>query len=56
MPSAIANFPKELYRAPKAWATGKYNLKHWSTFQKGEHPRLQTSPPTPMLCAIGVGV
>ncbi|CAL5229171.1 g12446 [Coccomyxa viridis] len=37
VPSAIANFPKELYCAPKAWAATKYNLKQWSKFQKGGH-------------------
>lgn len=45
VPTAIANFPKELYCAPKAWAAAKYNLKHWSTFQKGKHPRMRTVPP-----------
>ena len=38
VPTAIANFPKELYCAPKAWASAKYNLKQWSMFQKGKHP------------------
>ncbi len=55
MPSAIANFPKELYCAPKAWAATKYNLKQWSKFQKGQHPRLQSSPPAHSTSAVGVG-
>ncbi len=35
MPTAVANFPRELFRAPKAWAASRYNLKQWSKFQKG---------------------
>ena len=35
VPTAVANFPKELFRAPKAWAASRYNLKQWSKFQKG---------------------
>ena len=44
VPTAIANFPKELYCAPKAWAAAKYNLKQWSMFQKGKHPQLHRAP------------
>ena len=35
VPTAVANFPRELFRAPKAWAASRYNLKQWSKFQKG---------------------
>ncbi|CAK0786968.1 hypothetical protein CVIRNUC_010182 [Coccomyxa viridis] len=37
VPTAVANFPRELFRAPKAWAASRYNLKQWSKFQKGGH-------------------
>ena len=33
----MANFPKELFCSPKAWAASKYNLKRWSKFEAGGH-------------------
>jgi len=36
-PTAIAIFPKELYKPPRAWAEGSYNLKQWSVFERGGH-------------------
>lgn len=35
VPVAVANFPKELYRVPRAWAASKYNLKQWTIFNAG---------------------
>ncbi len=37
VPSAVANFPKELFSSPKAWAASSYNLKQWSHFPSGGH-------------------
>jgi microsomal epoxide hydrolase len=36
-PTAIAIFPKELYKPPRAWAEASYNLKQWSVFERGGH-------------------
>ena len=35
VPVGVANLPKELYHAPRAWAISKYNLKQWSIFNSG---------------------
>jgi hypothetical protein len=35
VPTAVAIFPKELYRAPRAWASAKYNIKQWNSFKSG---------------------
>lgn len=37
VPTAVANFPKELFRVPKSWAASKFNLKQWSKFTSGGH-------------------
>jgi microsomal epoxide hydrolase len=36
-PTAIAIFPKELYKPPRAWAEASYDLKQWSVFERGGH-------------------
>ena len=37
VPTGVANFPKELFCAPKAWAASQYNLKQWSVLPAGGH-------------------
>ncbi|KAK9917222.1 hypothetical protein WJX75_001993 [Coccomyxa subellipsoidea] len=37
VPTAVANFPKEPFCSPKAWAASKYNLHQWSIFPSGGH-------------------
>jgi pimeloyl-ACP methyl ester carboxylesterase len=37
VPTAGAIFPKELYKAPRAWAEAAFNLKRWSVFHSGGH-------------------
>jgi epoxide hydrolase len=36
-PVGVANFPKELYRPPRAWAETRYNIQRWEVFDKGGH-------------------
>ena len=37
VPTAVANFPKEPFCSPKAWAASKYNLHQWSIMPSGGH-------------------
>lgn len=37
VPTGCAIFPKELYRAPKAWASNRYDIRHWTRFDRGGH-------------------
>ncbi|BDA50390.1 Epoxide hydrolase 1 [Coccomyxa sp. Obi] len=37
VPTGVANFPKELFCAPKAWAASQYNLKQWTVLPSGGH-------------------
>lgn len=37
VPTGIADFPKEIYRAPKRWAEAAFNLVHWSQHAAGGH-------------------
>jgi pimeloyl-ACP methyl ester carboxylesterase len=37
VPTGCAIFPKELYRAPRAWASSRYDIRHWTRFSKGGH-------------------
>ena len=30
-------FPKEIYRSPRAWCEGRYNITRWTEFEKGGH-------------------
>jgi pimeloyl-ACP methyl ester carboxylesterase len=36
-PVGVANFPKELYQPPRAWAETRYNIQRWERFDKGGH-------------------
>jgi epoxide hydrolase len=37
VPTGCAVFPKEIYRAPRAWAATRYDIRHWTRFDKGGH-------------------
>ena len=37
IPTAVAQFPHELYYAPKSWCAQSYNLKRYTAFAKGGH-------------------
>jgi pimeloyl-ACP methyl ester carboxylesterase len=37
VPTGCAVFPKEIYRAPRAWAAKRYDLRHWTRFDRGGH-------------------
>jgi pimeloyl-ACP methyl ester carboxylesterase len=37
IPTGCAVFPKEIYRAPRAWAAKRYDLRHWTRFDRGGH-------------------
>jgi len=34
---AVAQFPHELFYAPKAWCASAYNLKRYTAFRRGGH-------------------
>jgi epoxide hydrolase len=36
-PTAVANFPGELYLPPRAWVARQFNLVHWSHPERGGH-------------------
>jgi epoxide hydrolase len=37
VPTALAIFPKEIYKPPRAWAEKSYNVKQFTVFEKGGH-------------------
>jgi pimeloyl-ACP methyl ester carboxylesterase len=37
VPTACAQFPKEIIWAPRAWVEARYNLKRWTEFPHGGH-------------------
>lgn len=37
VPTGCAVFPKEIYRAPRAWADAAYNVRRWSVMGSGGH-------------------
>ena len=37
VPTAGAIFPKEIYKASRRWASAKFNVTHWSEFDRGGH-------------------
>lgn len=43
-PVGVANFPKELYRPPRAWAQSRYNIARWSVFDRGGHFAVMEQP------------
>jgi pimeloyl-ACP methyl ester carboxylesterase len=36
-PTGCAIFPKELYRAPRAWAERAFDVRHWTRMPRGGH-------------------
>ncbi|MCA9831608.1 MAG: epoxide hydrolase [Dehalococcoidia bacterium] len=37
VPVAAAVFPKEIYRSPRHWLEGRFNIQRWTEFDKGGH-------------------
>ena len=37
VPTALAIFPKEIYKPPRAWAEKGYDVKQYTVFEKGGH-------------------
>jgi len=37
VPTAGADFPKDIYRASREWMERAFNIVHWSTFESGGH-------------------
>lgn len=49
VPTAVAVFEREPYRAPKEWLEGLYTIERWTEFQEGGHfPALER--PEALLC------
>lgn len=44
VPSAIANFPKEITKSPRSWANSLYNVQQWSIFPQGGHFAAKEQP------------
>ena len=44
VPSAIANFPKEITKSPRSWVKSVYNVQQWSTFSQGGHFAAKEEP------------
>jgi microsomal epoxide hydrolase len=37
VPVGVSVFPKEIYRSPRAWCEGRYNITQWVEHDKGGH-------------------
>jgi pimeloyl-ACP methyl ester carboxylesterase len=37
LPTGIAAFPKEIFRAPRHWCEANYNITHWTDMPRGGH-------------------
>jgi len=37
LPTGIAAFPREIFRAPRHWCEAMYNVTHWTTTPRGGH-------------------
>jgi pimeloyl-ACP methyl ester carboxylesterase len=37
VPTGVANFPAEIARSQREWAERRYNIVHWSEFDRGGH-------------------
>jgi pimeloyl-ACP methyl ester carboxylesterase len=37
VPTGVANFPAEIGRSQRAWAERRYNIVHWTEFDRGGH-------------------
>lgn len=36
-PVGVAVFPKEIYRSPRSWVEGRFNITRWTEFERGGH-------------------
>jgi microsomal epoxide hydrolase len=46
VPTACAVFPRELYKAPRAWVEAAFNLKRFTVFASGGHFAALEEPAT----------
>ncbi|KAL0030918.1 hypothetical protein WJX79_000868 [Trebouxia sp. C0005] len=46
VPTAVAVFPKEIYKMPKNWGTSLYNIQQWTVYSKGGHFAAKEEPET----------
>ncbi|WP_029114881.1 epoxide hydrolase family protein [Mycobacterium sp. URHB0044] len=37
LPTGIAAFPKEMFKAPRSWCEAGYNITHWTDMPRGGH-------------------
>ncbi|QUR68042.1 epoxide hydrolase family protein [Mycobacterium spongiae] len=37
LPTGVASFPKEIFRASRRWCEPSYNITHWTTMPRGGH-------------------
>lgn len=37
VPTGVADFPAEIYRPARRWAEERYDVRHWTTFERGGH-------------------
>jgi pimeloyl-ACP methyl ester carboxylesterase len=37
LPTGIAAFPKEIFRAPRHWCEATYHVTHWTKMPRGGH-------------------
>ena len=37
VPTAIARFPREIYRPPRAWVEAAFDLRRWTVMPRGGH-------------------
>ncbi|OBF11416.1 epoxide hydrolase family protein [Mycobacterium sp. ACS4331] len=37
IPTGMAEFPKEILRAPRSWCEASYHITHWTTMPRGGH-------------------
>jgi epoxide hydrolase len=37
LPTGVASFPKEIFRAPRHWREANYNITHWTAMPRGGH-------------------
>ncbi|KAL0046501.1 hypothetical protein WJX82_002342 [Trebouxia sp. C0006] len=44
VPTAVAVFPKEIYKMPKNWGTSLYNVQQWTVYSKGGHFAAKEEP------------
>jgi pimeloyl-ACP methyl ester carboxylesterase len=37
VPTAVARFPREIYRPPRAWVEAAFDLRRWTVIPRGGH-------------------